>query len=418
MSNTVKVSVIIPCYNQGQFVADAVDSVLAQTFSDFEIIIVNDGSTDGDTCRLLKDFKREKVQILHTANHGLATARNNAITDAIGEYILPLDADDRIEPEYLEKAVALLDTHDKLGIVYCRAKLFGNVETEWLLPPYSLQQMLLDNVIFCSSMFRRSDWEAVGGYDPGMIYGWEDYEFWLSLIELGREVLQIPEILFSYRVASDSMVRSKERWQKTEMFKRIFQRHTKLFSENIEVWINALLDLREPYYSSKLYVDTGNGISDSECVVRKIEQTTSTIQFSLADFHGVKGIRFDPVDVPAVLEMSTVTVTDTTGHEFPLVVSEDNAAFVSGKDRYFTTDDPQVFFQTGTHDLSCIQSLTVRLRFKALAAEALQQIVQHQQQLIDSLSKPVPSGDCIEISRGIGKALKKKLQNLTLVSSK
>ena len=183
----VKVSVIIPCYNQGRFVDEAVASVRAQSFQDYEIIIVDDGSTDGSAA-ILQGYNEEKICVLSTSNQGLASARNNGIQKASGKYILPLDADDAIQPTYLEQGVQLLEENENLGIVYCRAALFGAVETEWNLPEYSLSEMLLDNVIFCSALFRKSDWQAVGGYDPGMVYGWEDYDFWLSLIELGREV--------------------------------------------------------------------------------------------------------------------------------------------------------------------------------------------------------------------------------------
>ena len=239
------VSVVIPCYNQGQYLREAVDSVREQTLQDFEILVVNDGSTDQFTLAVFAELQDSGIAVIHTANQGLASARNNGISKATGKYILPLDADDFIAPRYLEHAVAVLESCPETGIVYCRARLFGAVETDWNLPEYSLAEMLQDNVIFCTAMFRRSDWELVGGYDPGMVYGWEDYDFWLSLIERGRGVYQIPETLFHYRVASDSMVRSKEKWQKTAMFKRIFERHCELFTAHIEIWIDRLLTSRE-----------------------------------------------------------------------------------------------------------------------------------------------------------------------------
>ena len=150
------VSVIIPCYNQGQFLDEAVDSVLVQSFADFEIIIVNDGSTDDLTNRLLKTYAKEKTRVIATANMGLAAARNNGIAVACGKYILPLDADDRIGTSYLEKAVAILDADSEVGIVYSKARLFGAVETDWLLPDYSLERMLVDNLIFCSAFFEET----------------------------------------------------------------------------------------------------------------------------------------------------------------------------------------------------------------------------------------------------------------------
>jgi len=406
-----QVTVIIPCYNQGQYVDDAVASVRAQTFQDYEIIIIDDGSTD-DTRDLLKVYGEEKIRVLTTTNQGLASARNNGIKEALGKYILPLDADDTIYPSYIEKAVGLLNERVELGIVYCEAGLFGAVETTWRLPEFSLKEILLDNVIFCTAMFRKSDWEKVGGYDPGMIYGWEDYDFWLSLIERGRKVYQIPEILFSYRVTSDSMVRSKERWQKVAMFKRIFERHQKLFADNIDVWINSLLDVREKYYTSKLYVDTGNGIDEASCLSRKVDKDTVRIEFSLDGFDGIKALRFDPVDVPAVIEVFEISLRDKNGKRIAVPVSSNNSIGMEEAKMYFATDDPNCFLDLKRGHLQNLSSVTVTLNFIALAADALQQIVQFQQKQLKVLTskKHDSTGKSI---KAFGKALQKLIEKTT-----
>lgn len=377
------VSVVIPCFNQGRFVDEAVDSILAQSFVDFEIIIVNDGSTDAATNRLLQDYSREKTQVLTTENLGLAAARNNGIAAAQGKYILPLDADDRILPGYLEKAVAVLESDEQVGIVYCRASLFGAVETDWVLPEYSLERMLVDNIIFCSAFFRRDDWLATGGYDRGMIHGWEDYEFWLSLIERGRKVVKIPETLFSYRVASDSMVRSKEKWQKVEMFRRIYLRHRELFSEHIAIWIDALLDARDIYHTSRLYVDCGSGISDQASVGRKIEQGTRKIVFDLSGFDGITALRFDPVDTYVVLAIDRIVATTRTGQRHEVRRIESNALYDRQGMLLFDTKDPQCFLpELDLQILTQIAHLSIELRFIALADQALEQIVMHQKELL------------------------------------
>lgn len=403
-----RVTVVIPCYNQGQFVEDAVASIRAQTFQDIEIIIVNDGSTDDYTRQLLQGYEKVQIQVLNTSNQGLASARNNGIRVAQGKYILPLDADDRIYPTYVEQAVRLLDTREGLGVVYCEAELFGAVETKWQLPKFSLSEMLLDNVIFCSALFRKSDWEAVGGYDPGMVYGWEDYDFWLSLIELGREVYQIPEILFSYRVASDSMVRSKERWQKVAMLKRIFERHEKLFADNIEVWINSLLDVREPYYTSKLYVDSGRGLSDGGCVSRKVEIGTPEIQFSLKDYTQIKAIRFDPIDAPAIVEIFKIVVKTKQGEIVEFIDYTDNSILQVGNERYFDSDDPQCFFELNQSELENIDTFTVKLSFKALEGDALHRIVKWQQRQLQALSGKLETHESSGVMRAMGRSLRQQ----------
>ncbi len=370
------VSVIIPCYNQGHLLDEAVESVLNQTLQDFEIIIINDGSTDPFTNALLADYRKDKTTVLHTGNQGLAAARNNGIRQATGRYILPLDADDRIGPEYLEKAVQVLDSHADIGIVYCRARLFGAVETEWNLPAYSLSEMLQDNLIFCTALFRRSDWQMVNGYDPGMVYGWEDYDFWLSLIEKGRQVYQIPEYLFFYRVASDSMVRSKEKWQKVAMFKRIFERHPALFQQNIEVWIERLLIARERYHTSRLYIDSGSGISDSSSIGRKIEQGTTDISFRAVEGQNIKTLRFDPVDTFAVVEIKAIILENDAGRrELSVDTLTGNHCLRERNTLYFDTADPQIFLGCTPNELSGLKEVRVSLRFWALGEEALVLIV-------------------------------------------
>ncbi len=243
-----KVSVIIPCYNQGIFVQDAVDSILNQTFDDYEIIIVNDGSTDEFTNKLLSDYNRPKTTVITTKNRGLAAARNTGINAAKGEYILPLDADDKIGTTYLEQAIQILDTDDSVGIVYCLARFFGADNSTWNLPEYSMSEMLNSNCIFCSALFRKRSWDLVGGYKESMKYGWEDYEFWLSLIESGCGVYRIPSVLFFYRqhpCSTTHLLRS-EPYRLNRCWRQIFSYHRDLYLKNyalLNKYIKTKFDL-------------------------------------------------------------------------------------------------------------------------------------------------------------------------------
>jgi glycosyltransferase involved in cell wall biosynthesis len=224
-----KVSVIIPCYNQGIYLDEAVDSVLNQTCQDFEVIIVNDGSTDASTNELLANYHRPKTRVLSTVNQGLPTARNTGIGESLGEYILPLDADDRIGPCYLEKAVAVLERDTDMGIVYCFGELFGARSGKICAPEFSIGKMLLSNLIFASAFFRKEDWQRVGGYNLNMRHGCEDWDFWLSLIELGRRVHRIPEVLFYYRIREQSMNVAMDREKRLEMHLRLMGNHPLLY---------------------------------------------------------------------------------------------------------------------------------------------------------------------------------------------
>ena len=311
----VKVSVIIPCYNQGSTLDETVASVLQQTYDDFEIIIVNDGSTDQETNTLLAEYDKPQTRVITTSNQGLAAARNNGISAATGAYILPLDADDTIAPEYMEKAVPFLDNNPDIGIVYSRARFFGAEEHEWSLPEFTIENMLFDNIIFCSAFFRRQDWESVGGYDQGMIYGWEDYEFWLSLIEKGRQVFRIPEILFHYRVASDSMVRTKSPEHRLEMFARIYRRHQQLFSDNIEVWLKTIQEVKSPYLGSKLYLDMGLGFNEQQTINRTVNPQTRTLEFDLSSRQGIRNVQVNLLNEYCAVDLERIMLKGPEGEK-------------------------------------------------------------------------------------------------------
>ncbi|MDD5285619.1 MAG: glycosyltransferase family A protein [Desulfuromonadaceae bacterium] len=244
-----KVSVIIPCYNQGAYLEEAVDSVLRQSFQDFEIIVVNDGSTEEHTTRIIEKFKRPHTRIITSVNQGVAMARNTGIGQANGEYILPLDADDRIGATYLEKAVGVLDIDPEVGIVYCLADCFGARQGHWEVPLFSLSGMRFTNLIFCSALYRKPDWKETGGYNPNMVNGWEDWDFWLSLLEMGRKVYRIPETLFYYRVTAGSRERSMDRQTQVEMHLQLMRNHPRLFPVQSPALLRLYYLLRE----SKLY---------------------------------------------------------------------------------------------------------------------------------------------------------------------
>jgi glycosyltransferase involved in cell wall biosynthesis len=196
------VSVVIPCYNQAHFLRDAIESVRAQTYKDWEIIVVDDGSPD-DTYKVCKSLG---VKCIRKNNGGLSSARNAGINEAKGEYILPLDADDKIHPLLLETVLPAIQEAD---IISTWLVTFGNENRSWgsqhLRP--GLNMMYKQNQINCCSLYRKSMWHDVGGYDEGMKDGYEDWDFWLSSLEAGYTIKVIPEHLFFYRKHSVSMLR-------------------------------------------------------------------------------------------------------------------------------------------------------------------------------------------------------------------
>jgi glycosyltransferase involved in cell wall biosynthesis len=202
-----RVTVLIPCYNLGAYLNDAVESVLAQTYQDFEILIVDDGSTDAETVRLFDGYVRPKTTVYRTPNRKLAAARNFLIERARGEYLCALDADDKLHPEYLEKTVAALDRNPILGFVSTRLQTFGADTRAW--PDDTrcdLVTLLCDDPVHCAALARRSAVLAVGGYDERMPdQGNEDWDLWISLVEAGHPGIILDDILFFYRRRPGSM---------------------------------------------------------------------------------------------------------------------------------------------------------------------------------------------------------------------
>ncbi len=363
-----KVSVIIPCYNQGVYLQEAVASVLDQTFHDFEILVVDDGSTDVETVNILKNVLWPKTRVIHTENQGLSAARNNGIREAQGDYILPLDADDKIGKDYLEDAIRILDRHPEIGIVYCEAAYFGVKGGRWDLPEYSLDKILSHNVIFCTALFRKADWEAVGGYNVNMVYGWEDWDFWLSLIHRGSKVYRIPKIHFHYRLREASMVHAMDEEQRFFMRLHAHLNHRDLYRH--------MADIRIHFRVAELYLDTGMGFTPHQ-VLRKIIFTDQReIDFDLSGYRGIRQCRFDPINAPATIHIKEIRVIEEDGTSRQIDDFQSNALYRKDSNLIFATADPQILFPVGAVERP--SQLTVRLTYNAVGEEAFQEILDRQ----------------------------------------
>ncbi len=240
----MKVSIVIPCYNHWQYLPEALQSALAQTHADTEIIVVDDGSSERPPENLLQMLEQKGIALIEIPNSGPAFARNTAIEKAQGELILPLDADDALAPTYIEEAIHVFRNNDNAGIVYCDAEFFGDETGKWQLPPYNFPDILLDNYIFASAVFRKDDWHRAGGYNVNMKHGWEDHDFWLSIIELKRTIIRIPKTLFRYRKLAQSRTKKFSREQKIEMYDNLVNNHRQLYSQNIEFVMHRLAELK------------------------------------------------------------------------------------------------------------------------------------------------------------------------------
>lgn len=203
----VIVSIIIPCYNHGQYLMEALKSISdAVTSYSYEIIIVNDGSTDEHTLTVLSWVEQEGYQVIHQPNGGLAAARNNAISMAKGKYIIPLDSDNKLHQNYLTKAIELLEKNPDIDIVYGNPILFGDKEGVITVGKFSISKIIKINYIDACAVFRKITWEKVSGYDGNMpAMGNEDWEFWIHAFFKGATFLYVNEVCFYYRVLANSM---------------------------------------------------------------------------------------------------------------------------------------------------------------------------------------------------------------------
>lgn len=223
------VSVIIPYYNAAQYVADTLKSVAAQSYTNVEVVICDDGSTSEQSEALAQIASQyANVTVFKAANGGQSAARNRAIERAQGKYILPLDADDLIAPTYIERAVEVLEADDNMKIVYCRGEFFGDKTGSMGDRRFEIGHFAQSNLIHAASLFRRDDWLRTEGYLTGLLF-WEDWDFWISILETGGSAYQLDEVLFFYRVRGDGMRKSADKQRKTDALATLNERHAPFF---------------------------------------------------------------------------------------------------------------------------------------------------------------------------------------------
>ena len=289
MSKQIKISIIIPCFNDGEYIKEAIASINNQTCKALEIIIIDDASTDAQTEQVLSKLKQDNLTVIYMEqNAGPAVARNRGIELAKGKYILPLDADDKIAPTYLEKAKEILDDHSEVGIVYCEAEFFGEETGKWDLLSYSFPEILITNMVFATAMYRKSDWESVGGYNKNMLKGNEDYDFWLSLIEHNTGVYQIDEVLFYYRIKKTSRTQKlrQNRQALIDSFHQLYLNHEALYDKHKVFIFQRLIEKEQEH--NIIIEDKVKEIKD---VHHMLYETTSKLGHDLAYARSIVELR-------------------------------------------------------------------------------------------------------------------------------
>ena len=262
--NNPLVSVIIPCFNHGKYLMECIDSVKNQTYSNIEIIVVNDGSTDDLTNKLLGSLSDQQIKVINKQNEGLAAARNTGINKCSGTIILPLDSDDRIGKFYVEKAVNILSLDTNIGLVFCKGQYFGLQDHAMDSYYDSFKSELLYNGIFCSALFRKEDYEYVGKYNVNMRNGYEDWDFWQRLISYKKKVVQMPDTMFYYRKVSGSMLDQLN--LNSEMKLRM---ENTLFKNNIDIYLNEWGSMIEVLRKYEILLNSNDSIQEAVKRVHK-----------------------------------------------------------------------------------------------------------------------------------------------------
>lgn len=238
------ISIIIPVYNKEKFIRATLESVARQTFSPYEVIMVNDGSSDssGEICKEFAE-RYEHFHYFEQENQGVIIARNNAISYAAGTYIFPLDADDSIREDCLQ---LLHERQQQTGadVVYCDVEVVlhsGDDKHKASLENALSQQVrvpdiLLSNMVVCSALYSKKAWERYGGYSTTMTDGLEDWDFWLNFVADGARFEKVEEKLFCYNVCMDSGRNAVDTENRNELYRQVIRNHRGLYLPYKKRW--------------------------------------------------------------------------------------------------------------------------------------------------------------------------------------
>jgi glycosyltransferase involved in cell wall biosynthesis len=231
------VSIVIPNFNLGRFVGESIASALAQTHGAVEVIVVDDGSRD-DSLPLIRStpgFLAGRVELIVQANAGVARARNAGAALGRGRFLVFLDADDLLEPTYVERCLAALQGAPPwTGYAYTQMRYFGAAEGIYRSKPFGRGKLIRGNFVNASALVRREAFEAAGGFDPGLT-GHEDHALWVALLERGWGGVFVGEPLLRYRRHTASSRNTLTRSRLRELHADVAIRHPRLF------WLHLLL---------------------------------------------------------------------------------------------------------------------------------------------------------------------------------
>jgi len=243
------VTVVIPMYGKGQLTYIALHSVENQTYKNIEIILVDDESSDQATKEVIGDLIKNNYTVLQPKHSGLAGCRNFGLKASKGEFILFLDADDFIEPTCVEEMVSNAEENNS-DVVYSDYTVIHSAEVKHYIKTeaFSLEKELVANMFVATALIRKTALDKLIkkrgiAYDEKMTKGYEDWELWISLAEMGCKFTNINKSLFNYVMANSSLVFTANKYQK-EVMTYIFNKHKELF-QNMQ--LESLLRIQSDY---------------------------------------------------------------------------------------------------------------------------------------------------------------------------
>ncbi len=259
-----EVSVVIPYYNSGRSLNKAVESVLRQTMQNFEIIVVNNGSTDEYSNKMLTNYDKPKTTIFNIKKKCTPSAKNFGISKSRGRLVLCLDPAGVLEPTCLEKALHLFKKSANTAVVTFWYKSCGTEERYFTPVSCTIKEILVENRICSSALFRKSAWKDVGGFEERVtddLTGYDDWDFWISVLEKGYHVKVIKEFLYSFRVDMVSVIEKSDPYaRRDKIVKQIIKKHRNTFQENApavflgkEAIIGSLSDYRQVLQQALTY---------------------------------------------------------------------------------------------------------------------------------------------------------------------
>jgi len=234
-------SIVIPTYNDAVFLVEAITSVERTTQGQAELLICDDGSTDPASIQVLDRLREAGYRVQRQSNRGLSATRNRLISEARGKLILPLDADNRLSPGFIESAIAVFNRDPQLGVVYGNRRLFGLVDLDLPVADFDLQRIAWRNYIDACAMFRRELWEDVAGYDESL-WALEDWEFWIHAGKRGWRFQHLPQTALEYRVRPNSILaRINTRSHYRKLKRIVMAKHFDLYSSLVPKVVRDLL---------------------------------------------------------------------------------------------------------------------------------------------------------------------------------